>query len=148
MAYVLDGDNIRHGLNSDLGFSPRDRKENIRRVGEMAKLFADAGVICVTAFISPYREDRDLARQMLPPGRFIEIFVNAPLALCEQRDVKGLYARTRANELKEFTGISAPYEPPLAPEVEVRTDQMTVAECATRILDYLHLLDADRGVMI
>ncbi len=148
MAYVLDGDNVRHGLNSDLGFSPRDRQENIRRVGEMAKLFADAGVICVTAFISPYRENRDFVRQMLPPGRFIEVFINAPLAVCEQRDVKGLYARSRANELKEFTGISAPYEPPAAPEVEVRTDQMTVAECATHILDYLHLLDADRGVII
>jgi adenylyl-sulfate kinase len=148
MAYVLDGDTVRHGLNSDLGFSPRDRQENIRRVGEMAKLFADAGVICVTAFISPYRENRDFVRQMLPPGRFIEVFINAPLAVCEQRDVKGLYARSRANELKEFTGISAPYEPPLAPEVEVRTDQMPVTECATRILDYLHLLDADRGVMI
>ncbi len=147
-AYVLDGDNVRHGLNSDLGFSPRDRKENIRRVGEVAKLFADAGVICITAFISPYQENRDLVREMLPPGRFIEVFVNAPLAVCEQRDVKGLYARSRANEVKEFTGVSAPYEPPLAPEVELRTDQLRVAECVTRILDHLHLHDLDTEVMI
>jgi bifunctional enzyme CysN/CysC len=147
-AYVLDGDNIRYGLTSDLGFSPRDRRENIRRVGEVAKLFADAGLICVTAFISPYREDRDLVRQMLPPGRFLEVFVNAPLPVCEQRDVKGLYAKARANQLREFTGVSAPYEPPLAPEIELRTDQLSVPQAVLRILDRLHLLDTDSGVMI
>src|SRR4029077_4098113 len=109
-AYVLDGDNIRHGLGSDLGFSPKDRTENIRRIGEVAKLFADAGVICITAFISPYREDRDLVRKILPADRFIEVYVNAPLEVCEQRDPKGLYAKARAKQIKEFTGISAPYE--------------------------------------
>src|SRR5207302_5481926 len=117
-AYVLDGDNIRHGLGSDLGFAPKDRAENIRRVGEVAKLFADAGFICITAFISPYRADRELARKLMPSGRFIEVFINAPLEICEQRDPKGLYAKARAKEIKEFTGISAPYELPPTPEIE------------------------------
>lgn len=147
-AYVLDGDNVRHGLNSDLGFSPRDRKENIRRLGEVAKLLADAGVITITAFISPYREDRDLARRMMAPGRFVEVYVNAPLEICEQRDVKGLYARARAHELEEFTGVSAPYEPPATPEIELRTDQQTVSECVGRILEHLHLLEDDAGPSI
>jgi bifunctional enzyme CysN/CysC len=136
--YVLDGDNVRHGLNSDLGFSARDRKENIRRVGEAAKLFADAGVLCVTAFISPYREDRDMVRQLLPPGTFIEVYVNAPVEVCEQRDPKGLYAKARANLIKDFTGISAPYEPPLHPEIELHTDQLTAAESVARIVEYLN----------
>ena len=135
--YVLDGDNIRHGLGSDLGFSPKDRTENIRRVGEVAKLFADAGTICITAFISPYREDRDLVRRILPEGRFVEVYVNAPLAVCEERDPKGLYAKARANEIREFTGISAPYEEPAKPEIELRTDQLTVAESVTRLLEFL-----------
>ncbi len=147
-AYVLDGDNIRHGLGSDLGFSPKDRTENIRRVGEVAKLFADAGVICITAFISPYREDRALARKILPANRFIEVYVNAPLEVCEQRDPKGLYAKARAKEIKEFTGISAPYEPPSAAEVELRTDELTVAECVTRLLEYLQLRDVETSVSI
>jgi bifunctional enzyme CysN/CysC len=147
-AYVLDGDNIRHGLGSDLGFSPKDRTENIRRIGEVAKLFSDAGVICITAFISPYREDRNLVRRIMPEGRFIEVFVNAPLEVCEQRDPKGLYAKARANEIKEFTGVSAPYEPPLNPQIELRTDQLTVAECVTRILDYLQLQEIDPTVSI
>src|SRR4029079_16991230 len=147
-AYVLDGDNIRHGLGSDLGFSPKDRTENIRRVGEVAKLFADAGVICVTAFISPYRADRDLVRKIIPRDRFIEVFVNAPLDVCEQRDPKGLYAKARAKEIKEFTGISAPYEQPLKPELEVHTDQLTVAESVTRILDYLETADSDLQISI
>lgn len=147
-AYVLDGDNIRHGLNSDLGFSPRDRKENIRRVGEVAKLFADADVICVTAFISPYREDRDLVRRMLVEGRFFEVYVNAPLAVCEKRDPKGLYAKARVNEIKEFTGISAPYEPPVSPEIELSTDQLTVAESVNHILESLHLHEEDGAIMI
>jgi adenylyl-sulfate kinase len=142
-AYVLDGDNIRHGLGSDLGFSPEDRAENIRRVGEVAKLFADAGVICITAFISPYRSDRDLVRKILPSGRFIEVYVNAPLEVCEQRDPKGLYARARANEIKEFTGVSAPYEAPNVPEIEIRTDQLTIAESVAKILDYLRVQDTD-----
>jgi bifunctional enzyme CysN/CysC len=148
-AYVLDGDNIRHGLGSDLGFSPKDRTENIRRIGEVAKLFADAGVICVTAFISPYRQDRDLVRKILAPGRFIEVFVNAPLEVCEQRDPKGLYAKARAREIKEFTGVSAPYEPPLEPEIELRTDQLTVAESVAKILEYLQIhCDADTAISI
>ncbi len=146
--YVLDGDNVRHGLGSDLGFSPKDRTENIRRIGEVAKLFADAGVICITAFISPYRDDRDLARKIVPPGKFVEVFVNAPLEICEQRDPKGLYAKARANEIKDFTGVSAPYEPPLRPEIELRTDQLTVAESVTRILDYLQVQDSETAISI
>lgn len=148
-AYVLDGDNIRHGLGSDLGFSPKDRTENIRRIGEVAKLFADAGVISITAFISPYRQDRDLVRKILAPGRFIEVFVNAPLDICEQRDPKGLYAKARAKEIKEFTGVSAPYEPPLEPEIELRTDQLTITETVAKILDYLQIhCDADTAISI
>ncbi len=146
--YVLDGDNIRHGLGSDLGFSPADRTENIRRIGEVAKLFADAGVICITAFISPYRGDRDMVRQLLRPGRFIEVFVNAPLEVCEQRDPKGLYAKARAKEINEFTGISAPYEAPLKPEIELRTDQLTVAESVARLLEYLQVQDAATAISI
>ena len=140
-AYVLDGDNMRHGLCSDLGFSPEDRKENIRRVGEVAKLFADAGIICITAFISPYRADRDLVRQMLAgsESEFIEVYVNAPLEVCEQRDPKGLYAKARANEIKAFTGISAPYEAPEKPEIELHTDKMAVPESIVRIMDYLQV---------
>jgi bifunctional enzyme CysN/CysC len=147
-AYVLDGDNIRHGLCSDLAFSPQDRKENIRRVGEVAKLFTDAGFICVTAFISPYRADRDLVRGMLGPGRFIEVYVNAPLEVCERRDPKGLYVKARANEIREFTGLTAPYEPPLKPELELETDRLSIAESDTRVLDYLHAFDTDVQVTI
>ena len=146
--YVLDGDNIRHGLGSDLGFSPKDRTENIRRIGEVAKLFASAGVICITAFISPYREDRDLARRIVSEGRFIEVFVNAPLEICELRDPKGLYAKARAKEIKEFTGISAPYEPPLKPELELRTDKLTVGECVARILEHLQLQETETAISI
>jgi bifunctional enzyme CysN/CysC len=147
-AYVLDGDNVRHGLCSDLAFSPHDRKENIRRVGEVAKLFADAGVICITAFISPYREDRDLVRSMVLDGQFVEVYVNAPLDICEKRDPKGLYAKARANEIKEFTGISAPYEPPASPELELRTDQVTVGEAVAQVLDYLHVKAAETEISI
>lgn len=136
-AFVLDGDNIRHGLCSDLGFSPEDRKENIRRIGEVAKLFAEAGFVCITAFISPYRSDRDLARRIAPEGKFIEVFLNAPVEVCAQRDPKGLYAKARAGEIKDFTGVSAPYEPPLNPEMELRTDKMTLPECTTAILERL-----------
>ncbi|MEY2428052.1 MAG: bifunctional enzyme CysN/CysC [Verrucomicrobiota bacterium] len=146
--YVLDGDNIRHGLGSDLGFSPKDRTENIRRVGEVAKLFADAGVVCVTAFISPYREDRNLVRKIMPEGRFVEVFVNAPLEVCEQRDPKGLYAKARTKEIKEFTGISAPYESPTNPEIELRTDQLTVAESVAKILEYLQVQDTETAISI
>ena len=137
--YVLDGDNMRHGLCSDLGFSHHDRTENIRRIGEVAKVLADAGFICITAFISPYREDRASVRKLLPPGRFIEVFINAPLTVCERRDPKGLYAKARANEIPEFTGVSAPYEPPCAPEIELRTDQLSIASCVAHIVEYLQL---------
>jgi len=135
--YILDGDNVRHGLCSDLGFSAADRSENIRRVGEAAKLFADAGAICVTAFISPYRADREMVRKIMPAGTFVEIYVNAPLEVCEQRDPKGLYAKARAHEIKDFTGVSAPYEPPDRPEIELHTDRLSVAESVARIIEYL-----------
>ncbi|MCL5099179.1 MAG: adenylyl-sulfate kinase, partial [Candidatus Omnitrophica bacterium] len=147
-AYVLDGDNIRHGLCADLAFAPRDRVENIRRVGELAKLFADAGFIVITAFISPYRADRELVRKLLSMGRFVEVYINAPLQVCERRDPKGLYKKARANEIKEFTGISAPYETPLSPEIELRTDQFTVEESVARIIECLHLQDADMAISI
>ena len=147
-AYVLDGDKLRHGLCSDLAFSPEDRKENIRRVGEVARLFADCGVICITAFISPYRSDRDLARKLAEEGQFVEVHVNAPLEVCEQRDPKGLYAKARANEIKEFTGISAPYEAPEKPELELRTDLLSLQESVAKILDYLHLRDEESEISI
>jgi bifunctional enzyme CysN/CysC len=147
-AYILDGDNVRHGLCSDLGFSPEDRKENIRRVGEAAKLFADAGIICITAFISPYRSDRELVRQLMPAGQFIEVYVNAPLEVCEARDPKGLYAKARAHQIKEFTGISAPYEPPNHPEIELLTEHGTAAESVTRLIEYLNVRDSDLEITI
>jgi adenylyl-sulfate kinase len=136
-AFILDGDKVRRGLCSDLKFSPEDRKENVRRLGEVAKLFADAGVVCIVALISPYRHDRRLARRLVKAGQFIEVYVNAPLAVCEQRDPKGLYARARAGEIKDFTGVSAPYEPPEKPELELRTDQLPIAESVEKILQYL-----------
>jgi adenylyl-sulfate kinase len=136
-AVVLDGDILRRGLCSDLAFSFDDRKENIRRVGEVSKLFAATGVFCISAFISPYRADRQLVRSIVPPGRFIEIFINAPIEICEQRDPKGLYAKARSGEIKDFTGISSPYEPPEKPEIEIRTDELSVAESVGKILDYL-----------
>jgi bifunctional enzyme CysN/CysC len=139
--YILDGDNVRHGLNADLGFSPGDRKENIRRIGHVASLFADAGIICITALISPYREDREMVRRIAPEGRFIEVYVNAPLEVCEQRDPKGLYAKARAGEIANFTGVSAPYETPDKPEVELHTDRLSVAESVATLLEYLRLRD-------
>ena len=137
LTYVLDGDNIRHGLNKNLGFSPEDREENIRRIGEVAKLFADAGVIGMTAFISPYRADRDNARDLLGKGQFVEIFVDCPLEVCEARDTKGLYKKARAGEIKEFTGISAPYETPTQPELTVNTNNHTLEECTERVIALL-----------
>ena len=136
-AFILDGDKVRRGLCADLTFSPAHRKENVRRLSEVAKLFSEAGVICIVALISPYRLDRQLARALVRPGRFVEIYVNAPLEVCERRDPKGLYARARAGELKDFTGISAPYEPPLQPEIELATDRLTIDESVRKILDYL-----------
>ena len=134
LAYVLDGDNVRHGLNANLGFSPEDRSENIRRIGEVAKLMNDAGVIVLTAFISPYRSDRAGVREMLPVGQFLEVFVDCPLEVCEGRDVKGLYRQARAGEIAEFTGISAPYEPPPAPEMRVATAEVSLEGCVTQVL--------------
>jgi adenylylsulfate kinase len=136
-AYVLDGDNIRHGLNSNVGFSPEDRTENIRRIGEVSKLFNDAGVIVLTAFISPYRADRDQVRATLPEGEFIEVLVDCPLEECEKRDVKGLYAKARAGEIPEFTGISAPYEAPKRAELVLETAENDVAQCVEQVLDCL-----------
>lgn len=137
LTYVLDGDNVRHGLNKNLGFSPEDREENIRRIGEVAKLFNEAGVIAMTAFISPYRTDRDNARDLLDEGRFVEVFVDCPLEVCEARDTKGLYQKARAGEIKEFTGISAPYEAPVQPELTVNTDSLTLDECTERVIAFL-----------
>lgn len=135
--YVLDGDNVRHGLNKNLGFSPEDREENIRRIGEVAKLFADAGTIVMTAFISPYLADRDQARALMAEDRFVEVFVDCPLEVCEERDTKGLYKKARTGEIKEFTGISAPYESPLNPEVTVNTDALSIEECAQVVVEAL-----------
>jgi adenylylsulfate kinase len=135
--YVLDGDNIRHGLNKDLGFSPEDRTENIRRIGEVAALFTDAGVINVTAFISPYRSDRDRVRAIMKSGDFIEVYVDCDLAECEKRDPKGLYKKARAGEIPEFTGISAPYEAPGKPELVVNTTKQTPDESLAEIIGYL-----------
>ncbi|MCX8064180.1 MAG: adenylyl-sulfate kinase [Candidatus Hydrogenedentes bacterium] len=134
--YVLDGDNIRHGLNKDLGFSPKEREENIRRIGEVAKLFADAGLIVITAFISPYRADRDRARR-LNPKNFVEVYVKCDLSICEQRDPKGLFKRARKGEIPEFTGISAPYEEPENPEIVIDTGILSVEECVNQIIRYL-----------
>jgi adenylylsulfate kinase len=138
-AYVLDGDNIRHGLNSNLGFSPEDRVENIRRIAEVAKLFRDAGVISLTAFISPYRADREGARKLAEAENdaFIEVFVDCSIEVCEQRDPKGMYKKARAGIIKDFTGITAPYEPPENPEIHLRTDQTSVEECVQAVMNYL-----------
>jgi adenylylsulfate kinase len=137
MAYILDGDNVRHGLNKNLGFSPEDRSENIRRIGEVAKLFTDANMIAITAFISPYRQDRDNVRSLFKDGEFIEVYIKCPLEVCEQRDTKGLYKKAREGIVKEFTGISAPYEEPLNPELTIDTSGMPVEESTRAILQYL-----------
>lgn len=135
--YVFDGDNVRHGLCADLGFSAADRSENIRRIGEMSKLFIDAGVIALTAFISPFRKNRDLVRSLVSEGEFIEIYCNASLDVCEQRDIKGLYGRARRGEIPEFTGISSPYEEPENPELVVMTGEQSLDDCAMQVIDYL-----------
>jgi adenylylsulfate kinase len=137
LAYVLDGDNIRHGLNKNLGFSPEDRTENIRRIGEVAKLFTDTGIVVLTSFISPYRADRDAVRALLSAGDFVEGYVSASIETCESRDVKGLYAKARAGKIPEFTGISAPYEAPEAPEIVLDTNRQTVAESVAQVVAYL-----------
>jgi adenylylsulfate kinase len=137
VTFVLDGDNIRHGLNRDLGFSPEDREENIRRIGEVAHLFSQAGIINMTAFISPYRADRKRARDLANEGEFIEIFCRCSLEACEKRDQKGLYEKARAGEVREFTGISAPYEEPENAEVTLDTDKQTIREGVEKIISYL-----------
>jgi len=140
-SYVLDGDNLRHGLNCNLGFSPEDRKENIRRVGETAKLMADAGLIVITAFISPYRSDRDAVRTLLKPGEFFETWIDCSLETCRQRDPKGLYKRADAGEIPNFTGISAPYEAPLNPEITICSDQLSEDESVTEIIAVLQEME-------
>lgn len=135
--YVLDGDNIRRGLNKDLGFSDKDRTENIRRIGEVAKLFTDAGVVTFVAFISPFRSDRQIARELVEKNEFIEIFVDSPLDVCESRDVKGLYKKARLGEVKFFTGIDSPYEKPENPELIIDTANKNLEDCVNEIYDYL-----------
>ncbi len=138
LTYILDGDNIRHGLNKNLGFSPDDRVENIRRIGEVANLFRQAGVINLVSFISPYISDRQIARELSnDDGTFIEVFVDCPLEVCEQRDPKGMYKKAREGIIKEFTGISAPYEEPENPEIHLRTDKNSIEECTQIMIDYL-----------
>ncbi len=137
LAYVLDGDNVRHGLNSNLGFNAEDRAENIRRIGEVGKLFVDAGVITISSFVSPYRSDRDRIRTLLGTGDFFEIYINTPLEICEQRDPKGLYKKARAGEIHNFTGISDPYEAPLSPDLEVLTVETPVDDATQQILSLL-----------
>jgi adenylylsulfate kinase len=135
--YLLDGDNVRHGLNKDLGFTDEARIENIRRIGEVAKLFVDAGIIVLSAFISPFRAERQVVRELVEEGEFIEVFMDTPLATCEQRDPKGLYLKARAGEIKNFTGIDSDYEPPINPEVTLDTSSMSIDECVEIVLAHL-----------
>ena len=137
LCYVLDGDNIRHGLNKNLGFSAEDRAENIRRIGEVGKLFADAGLVTLTSFVSPYKADRDAVRALLAPGDFIEVFVDTPVELCEERDPKGLYKKARAGQIPNFTGVSDPYEPPTQAELVLKTATSTPQEAALQIIALL-----------
>lgn len=139
--FVLDGDNVRHGLCGDLGFSDQDRKENIRRISEMAKLMLEAGVITLTAFISPFRAERAMARSLMPHGDFIEIFCFCPISVCEQRDVKGLYKKARAGEIKEFTGISSPYEEPDKPDLRIDTGIQSLEACVQQVIALLQSRD-------
>jgi len=141
--FVLDGDNVRHGLNKDLSFSNLDRKENIRRIGETAKLLLEAGIITLTAFISPFKEERALARNLMPHGDFIEIHCYCPLEVCEKRDVKGLYKKARDGEIKDFTGISSPYEAPTNPELKVDTHALSIEESVQRVISTL----CERGIL-
>ncbi|WP_044746979.1 adenylyl-sulfate kinase [Bacillus alveayuensis] len=136
-SYVMDGDNIRHGLNKDLSFSREDRKENIRRVGEVAKLFVDSGQIVLTPLISPFREDREMVKKLFSNNEFFEIYVKCPLNVCEFRDPKGLYSKARKGEIHEFTGISSPYEEPLTPDLMIETNLLTIEESAEKIISFL-----------
>lgn len=138
LVYVLDGDNVRHGLCSDLGFSDEDRTENIRRIGHVAQILADAGAIVLTAFISPFRADRQKVREVVGENEFLEVFVDAPIEVCESRDPKGLYKKARAGDIPEFTGISSPYEPPEQPALQLPTGQLSLDECAASVRDMLH----------
>lgn len=141
--FVFDGDNVRHGLCGDLDFSEEDRRENIRRIGEMAKLFVEAGVVALTAFISPFRADRLKVRNLTAPGDFIEVYCRCPIEVCEQRDVKGMYRRARAGEIRDFTGISSPYEEPENPELAIDTGSMPLDQCVDQVIGYLQ----GRGVI-
>lgn len=141
--YVLDGDNVRHGLCGDLGFSDEDRKENIRRIANVAKLFTDAGIIVLTAFISPFREDRQQARNLMQHGDFLEVYCNSSIETCEKRDVKGLYKKARNGDIPHFTGISSPYETPVKPEIEIKTDQISLEESVDILIELLK----ERGVI-
>jgi adenylylsulfate kinase len=143
--YVLDGDNIRHGLNKDLGFSSEDRTENIRRIGEVAKLFVDSGQFVLTAFISPFQQDRDNVRNILEQNEFIEIYVKCPLEECEKRDPKGLYKKARNGEIRDFTGIDSPYEEPYSPELVIETHLYSIEECAEQVISYLRLRNFIKG---
>jgi adenylylsulfate kinase len=136
-SYILDGDNVRMGLNRDLGFSAKDREENVRRIGEVARLFVDAGIVVLTAFISPFRKDRDFARSLVEKNEFVEIYLKCPLHICEERDVKGLYRKARQGSITQFTGIDDPYEKPDHPEIVLDTGKTTVAECLNRIMVFL-----------
>ena len=136
-SYLLDGDNVRHGINRDLGFSDHDRVENIRRIGEVSKLFCDAGLLVLTAFISPFRSDRDLVRSLVAPDEFIEVFIDTPLAECERRDPKGLYEKARSGEIKNFTGIDSEYQAPKQAEVIINAGEYSIDDCAKQIIDYL-----------
>ena len=138
-SYVLDGDNLRNGLTADLGFSDEDRKENIRRVGEVAKLFVDAGVVVIAAFVSPFRADRELVRKLISPDQFIEVFVDTPLETCERRDTKGLYAKARAGEIKDLTGVSSPYERPLSADVVINTSEMSSSDAVNILLSKVNI---------
>lgn len=135
--YILDGDNVRHGLNKNLGFSKEDREENIRRVGELTKLFADAGIVTIAAFISPFAKDREAVRNLIKDADFVEIYAKCPVSVCQERDPKGLYKKAVSGELKEFTGISHPYEEPLKAEIVLETDKLSVEQCVVNIMDYL-----------
>jgi len=136
--YLLDGDNVRLGLNKNLGFSDEDRVENIRRIGELSKLFVDSGTMVLTAFISPFLKDRQIVKELLEEGEFIEVFVDAPLITCEERDPKGLYLKAREGKIPNFTGLSSPYEAPLSPQIHLKTAENSVEECVDKIIDYLN----------
>lgn len=146
--YLLDGDNVRHGLNGDLGFNEKSRVENIRRIGEVSKLFLDAGIITLTAFISPFMSDRQLVRELFKDGQFIEVFIDSSLEICESRDPKGMYAKARAGEITNFTGISSPYEAPLNPEIHVINNLITLDKASDQIIEYLiekKLINENKG---